>query len=447
MFTLRRSQVRLKPSNSAKRFAKRFQRGGTAPMARPRNTVPAYRKHKQTGRAAVSIYRTDGSRTEVILLGRYGSAESKQEYERLLCQLRANEGKLPVAGPAKDITIAELVVRFMAHAETYYVDAVSHATTEQSAIKEAVRPLVRLYGHLPVNEFDSLCLESVQSAMATDSTLTEEERKKKIKRNRPLGLARTTINRHIDRIKRLMRWGCAKKIVPANNLVNIEAVASLKAGRCNARETEIVKPVDPAIVEKTLPFMAPTPADMVRLMLLSGCRVGELCRLTGRELDRSGSVWVYTPTHHKTQARGHVRNIAFGPQAMLILRKYIKADPDAFLFSPAEQDRFIKEQMRAARKSRVQPSQRDRSRPNAKRKPGECYTPQAVNHAIKRGCKKAGVIAWHTHRLRHTAALEILREFGHEAARSALGHRTLNMTLHYSGIDLERAKEVAQRVG
>ncbi len=127
-------------------------------MARPRKTVPAYRKHKQTGRAAVSIYRADGSRSEIILPGAYGSEQSKQEYERLLCQLRANDGKLsrtpnPRTSPGRSLS------------------------------------LVRAYGNALVREFDSLCLEAVQTAMASDSTLTEDKRHKKIKRNRPLGCA------------------------------------------------------------------------------------------------------------------------------------------------------------------------------------------------------------------------------------------------------------------
>ena len=41
----------------------------------------------------------------------------------------------------------------------------------------------------------------------------------------------------------------------------------------------------------------------------------------------------------------------------------------------------------------------------------------------------------------------ILREHGAEAARSVLGHKQINMTLHYSGIDLERAKEVMTKIG
>ena len=76
-------------------------------MARPRNLIPTYRKHSQTGRAVVSIYRADGSRTEIVLPGDYGSEESKQEYERLLAQLRANNGKLPdQRATSSDFTVA-----------------------------------------------------------------------------------------------------------------------------------------------------------------------------------------------------------------------------------------------------------------------------------------------------------------------------------------------------
>jgi len=420
-------------------------------MARQR-IEPTYRFHKATGKAIVTYYDRDGQRKSMLLPGRFNSEESLTEYKRTLDILKANGSPRPQVAAQKaapDATVNEVVLRYVnEHATVYYVHPdTKEPTTEQAAIKEAVRPLVRLYGDLPIVEFDSLALEAVQMAMATGSALTDPERQKRIARKQPLGLARTTINRHVDRIKRIMRWGCAKKIVPPNNLVNIEAVQSLRQGRSIARETEIVKPVDPEIVAKTLPFMAPCPADMVRIMLLSGCRVGELCNLTGRLLDRSGPLWIYKPERHKTLYRGHVRNIVFGPKAMLILRKYLKTDPDAFLFSPAEQDRVIKQQKRAARKTRVQPSQKDRSKKNPKHKPGDCYTPQVVNRAIRRGCEKASVRLWHTHMLRHSAALNMLREFGPEAARSALGHKTLNMTLYYSGIDLEQAKAVASKIG
>lgn len=234
----------------------------------PRRRIePTYRFHKATGKAIVTYYDRDGQRRSMLLPGCFNSPESLTEYKRTLAILKANGSPKPQAETRKsaDTTVNEVVLRYLTeHAAVYYVHPdTKEPTTEQAAIKEAVRLLVRLYGDLPIVEFDSLALEAVQMAMATGSALTDTERKKKLARRQPLGLARTTINRHVDRIKRIMRWGCAKKVVPSENLVNIEAVQSLKQGRSIARETEIVKPVDPEIVAKTVHYMAPCPADMV----------------------------------------------------------------------------------------------------------------------------------------------------------------------------------------
>ena len=111
-------------------------------MARPRSTIPAYRKHKNTGRAVVSYYRADGTRTETILSGKYGSRESKAEFERLLSQLRANEGQMPT-DLRQDLTISELVLKFLEHAKKHYVDPTSkEPTSEMSAISAAVKPFL-----------------------------------------------------------------------------------------------------------------------------------------------------------------------------------------------------------------------------------------------------------------------------------------------------------------
>ncbi len=122
-----------------------------------------------------------------------------------------------------------------------------------------------MYGSTLVREFDSLALETVQLAIATGSYLTDEKRAKKVKGGQPLGLARTTTNQCINRIRRIWRWGCSKKIVPADCLVNIESLAGLKQGRSVARETEIVMPVDSLTVENTLPYMPPVPADRISI--------------------------------------------------------------------------------------------------------------------------------------------------------------------------------------
>jgi YD repeat-containing protein len=208
--------------------------------------IPAYRFHKQTGRAITTMYDANGQRKSILLPGKYESQESRKEYKRLLNIVTANDGALPKQekqAKLTDSTVNELCVRYLEHAESYYVDPVTRTpTSEQDAIREAIKPLVRMYGSTLVKEFDSLALEAVQLAMATGSYLTGEERAKKIKGNRPLGLARTTTNQCINRIRRIWRWGCSKKIVPADCLASIESLASLKQGRSVARETEIVAP-------------------------------------------------------------------------------------------------------------------------------------------------------------------------------------------------------------
>jgi hypothetical protein len=67
-----------------KTFCKTVLHARNRSTARPRNTVPAYRKHKQAGRAIVSMYRADGSRTEVILPGDFGS-EVRSRLSEVAC--------------------------------------------------------------------------------------------------------------------------------------------------------------------------------------------------------------------------------------------------------------------------------------------------------------------------------------------------------------------------
>jgi integrase len=418
-------------------------------MARRLNRNPSYLHHRQSGKARVVVHAHDGSRKEILLPGLYDSKESLDEYHRVLAQLRAGAGRLPAPKAARgDLTIAELILRYMEqHAQTYYVDEAGQPTSEQQCLRDAYRVLNRLYGSRPVAEFDSLTLESVQAAMGSGTWLTEEERVKRTKRKKPWGLARTSINGHVERIKRLFRWGCLKKLVDPLNLVNVETVPSLRAGRGGARESEAVAPVKVALVEATLPLLPPVPADILRVLLLTGARVGEVTRMIGAELDRSGPIWLFSPRRHKGRHRGQARVIAIGPQAQLVLRKYLRDDPEAFFFSPAEAEARRLTELRAKRKTPVQPSQVHRRKKRAKHLPGATYNHNAINTAIRRACFKAGLERWHCHQLRHTASLTILRECGAEAARSTLGHKGIDMTLHYSGVDLERAKDVASKIG
>ncbi|HYT92856.1 MAG TPA: hypothetical protein VEL76_29335 [Gemmataceae bacterium] len=59
-----------------------------------RNHIPAYRLHKQSGQAVVTL--PDGlGRRRHVLLGNHGSTESRKEYGRVLAERESNGCRLP----------------------------------------------------------------------------------------------------------------------------------------------------------------------------------------------------------------------------------------------------------------------------------------------------------------------------------------------------------------
>lgn len=119
-------------------------------------------------------------------------------------------------------------------------------------------------------------------------------------------------------------------------LHGLEAVSALKRGRTEARESDPVVPVARSVVEATLPHMQSVVGDMVCLQLETGMRPGELVTMRGCDIDMSGKTWLYRPSRHKTEHHGHTRVVPIGPRGQAIVRRHLKTDIQAFLFSPAE---------------------------------------------------------------------------------------------------------------
>jgi integrase len=96
----------------------------------------------------------------------------------------------------------------------------------------------------------------------------------------------------------------------------------------------------------------------------------------------------------------------------------------------------------------VQPSQRDRSKPNSAKKPGNMYTRNSYNTAIARACEKAGIPRWTPNQLRHAAGTEAAAHVSVQAAKEFLGHASTATTEKYYIAPLpELAAEVARRFG
>ncbi len=175
------------------------------------------------------------------------------------------------------------------------------------------------------------------------------------------------------------------------------------------------------------------------------------------DIDRSGRVWIFTPETHKTEHHGRERRIYLGPTAQDILRPWLRMELTAYLFSPREAMQHRLAERRRNRKSKVQPSQKDRSKAKPKRKPGERYDTRSLYHAVAYGirkaqdaAKKAGerpIADWHPNQLRHNAATRLRREFGLDVARAVLGHSSPAVTEVYAELDGAKAAEAMERVG
>jgi hypothetical protein len=86
-------------------------------MPRTPNAVPIYRRHKPTDQAVCTV-RLPGGGSKQFYLGRYKSAASRAEYERVVALVSANGGVYPTAG--QDVTVSEALLVFVQFAERHY---------------------------------------------------------------------------------------------------------------------------------------------------------------------------------------------------------------------------------------------------------------------------------------------------------------------------------------
>jgi integrase len=104
-------------------------------------------------------------------------------------------------------------------------------------------------------------------------------------------------------------------------------------------------------------------------------------------------------------------------------------------------------EQRKARKTKVQPSQRDRRKKNPKRVPAEKYRVTGYALAIRRACDKAGAPRWAPNQLRHSAATRLRREFGLDLAKVVLGHSSVMPTQIYAEQDQAAAADAMLKIG
>ena len=392
--------------------------------------VPSLRLHKPSGQAVVTVNGRD------YYLGRFGSHESETEYKRLLAEYLS--GGLRVGSALSDLTINELAVEYLRFADGYYVKN-GKPTKEPVDIEFSTRPLTQLYGHTLAAEFGPIRLKAVRQVMVD------------------AGLCRNEINKRVGKLIRMFKWAASEELLPGSVFHALKAVTGLRKGRSGVRESPPVKPVPIEFVEAVEPHVSRQVWTMIQLQLLTGARSGEISMMRTCDIDTGGRAWIYTPESHKCEHHDRARRIYLGPKAIEIVKPWLRAELEAFLFSPAEAMAEKKAAKRSERKTPVQPSQRDRRKAKPKKRPGERYDTDSYRRAINYGVKRANEIraakdepeipSWHPHQLRHNAATLLRREFNIDVARAVLGHAAPAITERYAERDEALAVEAMLRVG
>lgn len=359
------------------------------------------------------------------------------------------------AGRDPKLTVVELCSAYLTYAKRYYVKN-GRPTAQMDTVRRAIRLANKLYGQARVVDFGPLALRAVQEHMVKNPVVHPITKQQS-------AYSRSTINSTCGAVKRMFKWGVSVELIPVAVHQALTTVPGLKKGRTPAREPKPIRPVAEEVVDVTLPHLSPVVADMVRFQRLTGARPGEVCQLRPMDLERGGKVWQYRPESHKTEHHGRERIVFIGPKAQGILLPYLLRAADAYCFSPAESENKRHAELRRRRKTRVQPSQQNRRKRHARRSPSTQYRKDAYRGAIVKAVAKANRKAaeeaapigaepvllpnWHPNQLRHSAATDIRRRYGLEAAQVILGHAKADITQVYAERDYGLAAAVMEKIG
>ncbi|MBI1349118.1 tyrosine-type recombinase/integrase [bacterium] len=404
--------------------------------------VPRYTLHKPSGQGRARYQGRD------LYFGPYEAPESHERYARFVAELAISaspNARETLSGPSlsnPDLSVSELILRYLRFAQEYY----GNSSKEPVSLRGALKPLHELYGSSRARLFGPLALKAVLQHLVKQ------------------GLCRTEINRRLSRIKRAFKWAVSEELIPPGVLQSLQAVSGLRRGRSAVRESDPVKPVAIADVQRTLPFLTPQVATICQLQLLTGMRPSEVVAMRLCDLDRRGFLWVYTPVSHKTQHLGMTKQVLLGPQSQALLQPFLQRSAEDYLFTPLEAEAWRNEQRaqhrNPQRRTKIYPCElvargrrqaasraRTRERPFQPHYTEDAYR-RAITYALKKARKQGIEIPhWFPYQLRHTHGTEVRRKYGLEAAQVMLGHATADVTQIYAERNMQLAAQVASEMG
>jgi integrase len=382
-------------------------------MARPVLFPPRISVHKASGQARCRVSGKD------IYLGKAGSEEAKARYAALLTELSGAPSKVAAEIPKNippPLLVCDVLARWCLHARTYY----SERGRERQQYAQALRPLERLFGLVPAREFDAVKLRQLQQAMIDGSWMSPEDRAHPMVPQTG-GWARRVVNSRVSRVRTVWRWAEGQGLVPPGTWQALRAVEPVRRNRPGARDPVRARTTTLAEVKAVCRHLLPVLRACLLVQFWTGMRSAEVRTMRAGDVDTSGPVWKYTPRAHKTDYLGHSRAVFLGPRAqaamLALLRLALSRGPDAAVF------------------------------PSTGRGKGRCYSLSGYCHATRAAGLAAGLPQFRPYLCRAAARMRVSREGNDEQARSVLGHKHLDTTMGYGGIDEDLAREAMRRLG
>lgn len=239
--------------------------------------------------------------------------------------------------------------------------------------------------NLPAEDFSVMHLAAVQQQMIA---------KRK---------SRSYINSQIARIIRAWSQARVMGMVSAKCVEDLRNLRPIRQGHPTVHETGRVLSVDDATIALTLTDIdqrSPMVGTMIRVLRLTGMRVGELCPMRLEQLDTSAPVWMYDlGLKHKTAKRKHRKVIRLNPDVQQLMAPYIDAA------------RKVMSTKACIWGSDLNPTGHLQS--------------WSIRRAIDSACARLKITpAWTTHQLRHARATEIakLEAQAIKRVREEIGH-------------------------
>ncbi len=289
-----------------------------------------------------------------------------------------------------DKTCAEVCHEYVQHARRVYRRSDGTPTRQANNIATALREVETEYGDGIADRFHSSHLKAIRSSWVA------------------AGLTRSTINARTRLVVACFAFANEMGWIPDEVVAHLRTVRPLSRGY--AVEGGGVEGISPEKVAATIPFLQPAIADMMKIMLLTGCRVGEAREARSDEYHTLGNIAVFRPKWHKTVRHGCSRSIVLPKEAVKIVEPRLGRK---YLFGPGDGEK---------------PYHRD-----------------VIGVAVQRACKKAGIERWSPGQIRHTAATTVFERHGLEATRALLGHTSDRITRTY--VHANDEKQVAGVVG